>query len=76
MREKDKNLPSIITRPIQPGYESVSTTTASENDFLPKKVTEMLSITRYTNGEVNKENIAQVVKILKSSSNKVSRLNL
>ena len=60
----EKNLPSIITRPLQPGDErnGVANTTIADEDMLAQKVIEMLNITRYRNGEVNEEDLAQIVK--------------
>ena len=63
-KQTEKNLPSIITRPVQPGDErsGAANTTIEDEGMLAQKVTEMLSITRYKNGEVNEEDLAQVVK--------------
>ena len=62
-KQTDNNLLSIITRPVQPGDErsGVSNTTVADEDVLAQEVTEILSITRYRNGEVKEENLAQVV---------------
>ena len=65
MSEKtDKNLPSIITRPVEPGDErsGATNTTIEDEDMLAQKVTEMLSIIRYKNGEVNQEDLEHVAK--------------
>ena len=62
--QTEKSLPLIITRPVQPGDQrsGVANTTIADEDMLAQKVTEMLNITRYRNGEVNEEDLAQVVK--------------
>ena len=46
-KQTEKNLPSIITRPVQPGDErsGAANTTIADEDMLAQKVTEMLSIT-------------------------------
>ena len=62
--QTEKNLPSIITRPVEPGDErsGATNTTVEDEDMLAQKVTEMLSITRYKDGEVNEEDLDHVVK--------------
>ena len=62
--QTERNLSSIITRPVQPGDERscAANTTIEDEDMLAQKVTEMLSITIYKNGEVNEEDLAYVVK--------------
>ena len=60
----ERNLPSTIIRPVQPGDErsGVANTTIADEDMLAQKVTEILIIIRYRNEEMNEENLVQVVK--------------
>ena len=71
--QTEKNLPSIITRPVQPGDEgsSAANTTITDEEMLAQKVTEMLNITIYSNGEVTEE---VLLKVLRFSSNRVSEI--
>ena len=60
----EKNIPSIIIRPVQAGDEIIgaANTTIVDEDMLAQKVIEVLSITRQRNGEVHEEDLAHIVK--------------
>ena len=62
--QKEKNLPSIISRPVQLGDErsGAANITIEDEEMLAQKVTEMLSITRYKNSEVNEEDLKILLK--------------
>ena len=71
--QTEKNLPPIITRPVQPDDEwnGAANTSIEDEYMLVQKVTEMLIITRYKNGEVNEEDLAHVVKNTKILLNQI-----
>ena len=65
----NKNLPSITTMIRNHGDESNAIICTTEyNEFIPKKVINMLSIAMINGGGVYEEDLQNVVKKLQSSS--------